>query len=121
VKVGDSCTAGQLTLSSDGTVGGADGATWDGDAARFEVCVGGSCLTCTSTGKPSPSAPKCSGKALSCGTHDPIGCESHTGCYWDSEINYYDYTYTPICGGFALSCSSRDEVDCAADDGCTWE
>ena len=91
VKKGDACTAGQLTLNSDGTVGGIDNATWDGDTQKFEVCTGGACLTCTSTSSdpqpPKPTVYACIStheNATQCSALDPTDC---TGVYCEDNAD----------------------------------
>jgi hypothetical protein len=75
-------------LNSDGTVGGIDNATWDGDSQQFEVCSDGSCLTCTSTSaSPQPTTFACittHENATQCDALDPTDC---TGVYCEDNAD----------------------------------
>ena len=123
-KSGDACTAGTLTLNTDGTVSGADAATWSGDAQQFDICVDGSCITCTASSGDVPVQPttascvtshehsmQCTaldpydGTSTSCEDNvDPSKCvDSETsdyggGCFF--EDTYTRYTITTDCATY---------------------
>jgi len=93
VQNGNVCEAGELTLNSDGTVGGMQGATWTGSSAGFSICTSDDgCLVC------SPVVPA-----------EPIDCG---GGFTDCGGTCSDLSSDPDnCGSCGTSCAGNQCID----------
>ena len=128
-KSGGACTAGQLTLNQDGTVGGTDGATWTGTENGFSICASDGCLVCTPEPSSDPRSPdsgrtgQCVGTAKPCNEQAPPDCDTEQrGCVYQEEIGPAPgYDVTSVCTGTPIPCDSITEpYVCGGQKGCAW-